>query len=185
MIKKELGYLKVGDYFYFEGNKYQIMSLGNRPINNVNCWKCDSDGLPNFHNKLRLDLSTEVEVEGDSMTLAEIFKEKENDLIRRKDIMEHLKPIICDRENCYANQNFRCSETVCTWKLAEIEIGKDLPSVNQKPLQEELEKIKEEVKTLQKIPYGTMCGKEYLISQNCVLNILDKSISELKGDNNE
>lgn len=52
-----LGHLKIGDTFYFEGQKYRANSLGDRPINAVNCTCVDTK------KRERLDVDTEVEVE--------------------------------------------------------------------------------------------------------------------------
>jgi hypothetical protein len=37
MKTTRLGFLQIGDTFYFKGEKYKVNSLGDRPFNNVNC----------------------------------------------------------------------------------------------------------------------------------------------------
>ena len=37
LIHTQVGFLKINDIFYCEGNTYKILSLGNRDINNVRC----------------------------------------------------------------------------------------------------------------------------------------------------
>ena len=54
--KTELGFLKIGDTFYFNGEKYKANSLGNKDQNNVMC--------VNIATKKRewLDVTTDVEI---------------------------------------------------------------------------------------------------------------------------
>lgn len=56
----ELGYLKIGNTFYVDGQKYKATSLGDRDIDNVNCVNLDTN------KRTRFDVSTVVEVEGDA-----------------------------------------------------------------------------------------------------------------------
>ena len=53
---------------------------------------------------------------------------------------------------------------------------------NQKTLQEELEKIKAEISKLTRY-YTTESGNINLVSDNAVYRIINKHISELKGEN--
>lgn len=55
MRSTELGYLHIGDTFYFEGQKYKVTSLGNRDINNVNCVNLETK------KRERFDVTTDVE----------------------------------------------------------------------------------------------------------------------------
>ena len=59
-MKTELGYLKVGDTFYVNGQKYKATSLGDRDIDNVNCVNVDT------RKRARFDTSTVVEVKADA-----------------------------------------------------------------------------------------------------------------------
>ena len=52
-----LGWLKIGDTFYFEGQKHKAKSLGNKDINNVCCINLETK------RRVWLDVDTEVEVE--------------------------------------------------------------------------------------------------------------------------
>ena len=52
-----LGWLKFGDTFYFEGQKHKAKSLGNKDINNVCCINLETK------RRVWLDVDTEVEVE--------------------------------------------------------------------------------------------------------------------------
>ena len=66
----------------------------------------------------------------------------------------------------------------------ELSEDEKFEAILEGKLQAELEKIKAEIKELRTISYGTMYRTEPLVSQTCALNILDKHISELKGENN-
>ena len=52
---KELGFLRIGDCFYFNGKLCKAVSLGDRDINNVNCVEIYTK------KRIRLDVTTEVE----------------------------------------------------------------------------------------------------------------------------
>lgn len=57
MTKKDLGYLRIGDEFYFEGQKHKACSLGNKDMNNVCCINLVTK------KKIWLDVTTDVEVD--------------------------------------------------------------------------------------------------------------------------
>ena len=53
----KLGFLSFGDFFYYDGQKYKISSLGNKDINNVCCVNQKTKRVKWF------DVDSEVEVE--------------------------------------------------------------------------------------------------------------------------
>ena len=57
MITKDLGFLRIGDEFYFEGQKHKACSLGNKDMNNVCCMNLETK------KKIWLDVTTYVDVE--------------------------------------------------------------------------------------------------------------------------
>lgn len=57
MKTKDLGYLRKGDKFYFNGQKCTAISLGNKNMNNVCCMNLETK------KKIWLDVTTIVEVE--------------------------------------------------------------------------------------------------------------------------
>lgn len=56
MSKIEIGYLYIGDIFYFNNEEYKITGLGNRDQNNVNCVNLKTK------KKERFDVCSEVEI---------------------------------------------------------------------------------------------------------------------------
>lgn len=56
MITTELGYLRIGDEFYFEGQRYKACSLGNKDVNNVCCSNLETK------KRLWLDVTTDVQI---------------------------------------------------------------------------------------------------------------------------
>lgn len=57
MKKTQLGWLKIGDTFFFNGQKHKASSLGNKAINNVCCINLETK------KRIWLDVDTDVEVE--------------------------------------------------------------------------------------------------------------------------
>ena len=57
MRKTQLGWLKLGDTFFFNGQKHKSNSLGNKSINNVCCTNLETK------KRIWLDVDTDVEVE--------------------------------------------------------------------------------------------------------------------------
>ena len=56
MITKNLGYLRIGDEFYFKGQKHKATSLGNKDMNNVCCMNLETK------KRIWLDVTTDVDV---------------------------------------------------------------------------------------------------------------------------
>jgi len=53
----KLGFLKIGDTFYFDGKQYKANSVSDKPINNVCCTNLETK------KRIWLDVDTEVEVD--------------------------------------------------------------------------------------------------------------------------
>lgn len=56
LISIEVGFLKINDIFYCDGQRYRILSLGDRDINNVCCKNLETNKIEWF------DVSSDVEV---------------------------------------------------------------------------------------------------------------------------
>lgn len=57
MRTTELGFLRIGDTFRHNGQKYKVMSVGDNDVDNVKCFNLSTKKHE------RLDVSDEVEVE--------------------------------------------------------------------------------------------------------------------------
>ena len=57
MTRTELGYLRIGNEFYFKGQKHKALSIGDKDINNVHCKNLETNKL------IWLDVATDVDVE--------------------------------------------------------------------------------------------------------------------------
>ena len=55
-MKTRLGFLRIGDTFYFKGEKYKVNSLSDRPFNNVNCTNLATQ------KRKRFDVDNDVEI---------------------------------------------------------------------------------------------------------------------------